>query len=141
LGGKRVAKMEFVFGDRNMASMLIRYGDLRWRHFPRLPDNLKFQSRMIDLLPEKPPVQALVECTKRTKTTFRKRQITRIVKGIKASKATGTFEFHLDDDLVRFHLAGESDAPVKAAEKVNPWDKVLKNGKAKPALTLLKKVP
>jgi hypothetical protein len=102
---------------------------------------LRFVDEAVDLSPEKPPVQALVERTKRAKTTFRKRQITRIVSGIKASKATGTLEFLLDDDLVRFRLTGESDEPIKAAEKVNPWDKVLKNGKAKPALTLLKKVP
>jgi hypothetical protein len=102
---------------------------------------LRFVDEAVDSAPEKPPVEALVERTKRAKTTFRQRQVTRIVNGIKASKATGTFEFLLDDDLVRFRLAGESDAPVKPAEKVNPWDKVLKNGKAKPPLTLLKKVP
>jgi hypothetical protein len=50
----------------------------------------------------------------------------------------------LGDDVVKFHLTGESGAVAPAAkvvEKVNPWDKVLKNGKAKPALTVIKKVP
>jgi hypothetical protein len=83
--------------------------------------------------------------TTRGKTTFQKRQVTRIVKGISASKATGTIEFLLNEDVVKFHLTGESGATAtatdKVAEKVNPWDQVLKDGKAKPALTLCKKVP
>jgi hypothetical protein len=49
---------------------------------------LKFVDEAVDLPPEKPPVQALVERTKRAKTTFRKMQINRI----KASKAIGTFD-------------------------------------------------
>jgi hypothetical protein len=53
---------------------------------------LKFVDEAVDLPPEKPPVQALVERTKRAKTTFRKMQITRNVNRIKASKATGTFD-------------------------------------------------
>jgi len=37
-------------------------------------------------------------------------------------------------------MAGESDSgPAKIDDKPNPWDKVLKNGKAKPALTFVKK--
>jgi hypothetical protein len=98
----------------------------------------KFAVEAIDISSEEEQgSQVLVEGTKRAKTTFRQRQITRIVKGIKASKATGTLEFLLNDDLVRFRLTGESnaDAPIMAAGKVNPSDKVLKNGKAKPALT------
>jgi hypothetical protein len=63
----------------------------------------------------------------REKTTFRQRQVTRIVNGINASKATGTIEFLLADDLVRFHLTGTSDSTTQAkkvAEKVIGLGKV-----------------
>jgi hypothetical protein len=80
----------------------------------------------------------------RGKTSFKQSQVKRIVKGVEASGAKGTFEFHLQDEVVKFHMTGESDAvgrPAKVDASSNPWDEVLKNGKAKPALTLLKKVP
>jgi hypothetical protein len=78
----------------------------------------------------------------RGRTTFRKTEVARIVEGVKISGALGTFEFHLDAGLVRFHLTGESGAgPLETDESPNPWDKVLKDGKTKPALTLCKKVP
>lgn len=78
------------------------------------------------------------------KTTFKKTEVARIVEGVKISGALGTFEFQLSDGLVRFHMNGKPDTgPVHLDEnaKPNPWDKVLKNGKAKPALTVVKKVP
>jgi hypothetical protein len=76
------------------------------------------------------------------KTTFKKTEVARIVAGVKISGALGTFEFQLDSGVVRFHMTGESDAgPAKIDDSPNPWDKVLKDGKAKPALTLCKKVP
>jgi hypothetical protein len=105
---------------------------------------LKFAAQAAELTPEKRPTYVAAKLkVAREKTTFKQRQITRIVNGINASKATGTIEFLLNDDVVKFHLTGQSGAvaPAKAAEKVNPWDKVLKNGKAKPVLTILKKVP
>jgi hypothetical protein len=78
----------------------------------------------------------------RGKTTFEKTEIARIVEGVKKSGALGTFEFQLDDGLVRFQMTGKSEAgPAEIEKSSNPWDKVLKNGKAKPALTLCKKVP
>jgi hypothetical protein len=55
--------------------------------------------------------------------------------------ALGTFEFLLDAGLIRFHMGGESAPEPTATDKApNPWDKVL-DGKSKPALTVLKKVP
>jgi hypothetical protein len=106
----------------------------------------KIGGEAIDLAIEKRPAQVAVKLKAiREKTTFRQRQVTRIVNGINASKATGTIEFLLSEDVVKFHLTGESSARELAAhqvtEKVNPWDKVLKNGKAEPALTVIKKVP
>jgi len=78
------------------------------------------------------------------KTRFKKTEIARIVEGVKMTGARGTFEFQLGEGIVVFHLTGnEPDAgPTAPTDKAsNPWDKVLKNGKAKPALTVLKKVP
>jgi hypothetical protein len=65
----------------------------------------------------------------RKNTTFRQLQVRRIVKGIKSSGVTGTFEFLLDQDLVRFRMADAGEAADTAnAEKVNRWDEVLKRG-------------
>ena len=76
------------------------------------------------------------------KTTFKKTEVARIVEGVKISGALGTFEFQLNSGVVKFHMTGESiDAPPSASSPPNPWDKVLSNGQAKPALTVLKKVP
>jgi hypothetical protein len=74
------------------------------------------------------------------KTTFKKSEVARIVEGVKISGALGTFEFQLNSGVVRFHMTGEV-ATVIASSAPNPWDKVLPNGKAKSALTVLKKVP
>jgi hypothetical protein len=68
----------------------------------------------------------------RKKTTFRQLQVRRIVKGIKSSGVTGTFEFLLDQDLVRFHMTeAEQAAGAASSEKVNRWDEVLKSGSNK----------
>jgi hypothetical protein len=77
------------------------------------------------------------------KTTFKKTEVARIVEGVKMTGTLGTFEFQLAEGRVVFHMTStESDAgPTAATDKANPWDKVLKDGKAKPALTVLKKVP
>ena len=77
------------------------------------------------------------------KTTFKKTEVARIVEGVKMTGTLGTFEFQLAEGRVVFHMTGtESDAgPTAVTDKANPWDKVLKDGKAKPALTVLKKVP
>ena len=76
------------------------------------------------------------------RTTFKKTEVARIVEGVKISGALGTFEFQLNSGVVKFHMMGESiDAPPSASSPPNPWDKVLPNGQAKPALTVLKKVP
>ncbi len=78
----------------------------------------------------------------RGKTIVKQRAVTRVVKGILATKIKGEIEVHLETGVVKFRPTGESDAgPAKTADKPNPWDKVLKDGKAKPALTLCKKVP
>jgi hypothetical protein len=77
-------------------------------------------------------------------TKFKKTEITRIVSGVAASKAEGTLEFQLALGLIKFHMSSGTDAVGPAddgKQAVNPWDKVLKNGKAKPALTVVKKVP
>jgi hypothetical protein len=76
-------------------------------------------------------------------TKFKKTEVARIVKGVRMTGAFGTFEFHLANGVVRFHMTGDADAglPAEGDESPNPWDKVLKNGKAKSALTLCKKVP
>jgi hypothetical protein len=55
--------------------------------------------------------------------------------------ACGTFEFQLGEGIVVFHLTGNEPDAGPTDKASNPWDKVLKNGKAKPALTVLKKVP
>jgi len=76
------------------------------------------------------------------RTTFKKTEVARIVEGVKISGALGTFEFQLDNGVVRFHMMGESTAStIDAGPAPNVWDRVLPNGKAKPALTVLKKVP
>jgi hypothetical protein len=75
------------------------------------------------------------------KTTFKKTEVARIVEGVKKSGVRGTFEFQLEKGLVRFEMAESDSGPAKIDDKPNPWDKVLNNGKAKPALTLCKKVP
>ena len=77
------------------------------------------------------------------KTRFKKTEVARIVEGVKRTGALGSFEFQLAEGRVVFHMTGtESDAgPTAPTSKANPWDKVLKDGKAKPALTVLKKVP
>jgi hypothetical protein len=62
----------------------------------------------------------------RKNTTFRQLQVRRIVKGIKSSGVTGTFEFLLDQDLVRFQMTDAEEAA--GSEKVNRWDEVLKRG-------------
>ena len=62
---------------------------------------LKFVSEAVDMSSEEPAAKVPIEGTKRAKTKFQRRQVTRIVDGIKASKVTGTFEFLLDDDLVQ----------------------------------------
>ena len=68
----------------------------------------------------------------RKNTTFRQLQVRRIVKGIKSSGVTGTFEFLLDQDLVRFHMTDAEEAAGGASsEKVNRWDEVLKRGAGK----------
>jgi hypothetical protein len=77
------------------------------------------------------------------KTTFKKTEIARIVEGVKMTGARGTFEFQLAEGIVIFHMTGnETDAgpPAPTDKAANPWDKVLKDGKAKPALTVLKKL-
>jgi hypothetical protein len=76
------------------------------------------------------------------KTTFKKTEVARIVAGVKMTGANGTFEFQLGEGIVVFRM-NESDAGSTAPtdKASNPWDKVLKDGKAKPALTVLKKVP
>jgi hypothetical protein len=71
-------------------------------------------------------------------TTFKKTEITRIMDGLAASKAKGSVEFRLASGVIRWQP--DSVGPT-AENAVNPWDKVLKNGKAKPALTVVKKVP
>jgi hypothetical protein len=74
------------------------------------------------------------------KTLVKQRAVTRVIKGILAAKIKGDIEVDLATGVVRFRPTGESDAgPAKTAGKPNPWDKVLKDGKAKPALTLCKK--
>lgn len=77
------------------------------------------------------------------KTTFKKTEVARIVEGVKMTGARGTFEFQLADGVVIFRMTGdETDAgPIPTDKAPNPWDKVLKDGQAKPALTVLKKVP
>jgi hypothetical protein len=79
----------------------------------------------------------------RGRTTFKKTEVTRIVGGVAASKAKGTLEFQLSSGVIRFHML--DDSAIKTIDAVdakpNVWDKVLKNGKAKPALTVVKKVP
>jgi hypothetical protein len=76
------------------------------------------------------------------RTTFKKTEVARIVAGVKISGVLGTFEFQLGNGLVRFHMIGESGTqPAKIDDNPNPWDRVLKNGKAKPALTVCKKIP
>jgi hypothetical protein len=76
------------------------------------------------------------------KTTFKKTEVARIVEGVKITGALGTFEFQLNSGVVRFHMTGEPFVVTAVASSApNPWDKVLPNGKAKPALTVLKKVP
>jgi hypothetical protein len=76
-------------------------------------------------------------------TRFKKTEVARIVEGVKKSGALGTFEFQLSTGIVRFHMTGEvaSESASYLDAKPNVWDEVLPNGKAKPALTLLKKVP
>jgi hypothetical protein len=75
-------------------------------------------------------------------TTFKKTEVARIVAGVKISGALGTFEFQLGSGVVRFHMAGGPEAgPAKIDETPNVWDEVLPNGKAQPALTIVKKVP
>jgi hypothetical protein len=55
----------------------------------------------------------------RKKTAFRQLQVRRIIKGIKSSGVTGTFEFLLDQDLVRFHMTDAEEATGAASsEKV-----------------------
>ena len=75
-------------------------------------------------------------------TKFKKTEVARIVEGVKMTGARGSFEFQLTEGVVMFHMTGdESDAgPTPTDKAPNPWDKVL-DGKAKPALTVLKKVP
>jgi hypothetical protein len=67
----------------------------------------------------------------RKNTTFRQLQVRRIVKGIKSSGVTGTFEFLLDQDLVRFHMTDACEVAAAGSEKVNRWDEVLKRGAGK----------
>ena len=67
----------------------------------------------------------------RKNTTFRQLQVRRIVKGIKSSGVTGTFEFLLDQDLVRFHMTDAGEVVAVGSEKVNRWDEVLKRGAGK----------
>jgi hypothetical protein len=75
-------------------------------------------------------------------TRFKKREIARIIEGVKATGARGTFEFQLDVGVIKFHMGAESGpGSVLTDESPNPWDKVLHDGKTKPALTVLKKVP
>jgi hypothetical protein len=74
------------------------------------------------------------------KTTFKKTEVTRIMDAIAASKAKGTLEFQLASGVIRWQP--DSVAPAgDGKDVVNPWDKVLKNGKAKPTLVVQKKVP
>jgi hypothetical protein len=75
-------------------------------------------------------------------TRFRKREVARIVEGIKMSGAVGTFEFQLAEGVVIFHMTGGESCPgpTPTDKPPNPWDKVL-DGKSKLALTVLKKVP
>ena len=79
------------------------------------------------------------------RTTFKKTEVARIVEGVKISGALGTFEFQLGEGVVRFHMTGEvastESATVIDVKPKNVWDEVLPHGKAKPALTLLKKIP
>jgi hypothetical protein len=71
-------------------------------------------------------------------TRFKKNEVARIIEGVRKTGAVGTFEFNLAVGTIRFHITGESadepDAPS------NPWDRVLRHGKAKSALAVLKKV-
>jgi hypothetical protein len=75
-------------------------------------------------------------------TTFKKTEVTRILDGVAASKAKGTIEFQLSSGVIRFHMSDATAIKTidAAAAKPNVWDKVLKNGQAKPALTVVKKV-
>lgn len=81
------------------------------------------------------------------RTTFKKTEVARIVEGVKNSGALGVFEFQLNSGVVRFHLTGSGavnelvETPVINAKPTNVWDEVLPHGKAKSALTLLKKIP
>ncbi|WP_164939279.1 hypothetical protein [Bradyrhizobium zhanjiangense] len=76
-------------------------------------------------------------------TKFKKREIARIVEGVKETGALGTFEFNLDAGIIKFHMSGEPPPAASASprEKPNEWDRVLPHGKAKPSLAVLKKVP
>jgi hypothetical protein len=67
----------------------------------------------------------------RKNTTFRQLQVRRIVKGIKSSGVTGTLEFLLDQDLVRFHMTDAGEVAAASSEKVNRWDEVLNRGAGK----------
>ncbi len=76
----------------------------------------------------------------RGKTTFKKTEVTRIMDGVAASKAKGTLEFQLASGVIRWQP--DSVGPTGDGKNaVNPWDRVLKNGKAKPTLVVHKKVP
>jgi hypothetical protein len=75
-------------------------------------------------------------------TKFKKTEVARIVEGVKMTGALGTFEFQLADGVVRFYMTGETTiSPPVMTVKPSVWDKVLPDGKAKPALTICKKVP
>ena len=78
----------------------------------------------------------------RSPTRFKKNEVARIIEGVRKTGAVGTFEFNLVVGTVRFHMIGESSGEPDASSNgpMNPWDRVLRHGKAKPALAVLKKV-
>jgi hypothetical protein len=113
---------------------------------PLSPDDEVVRRTFAELFaPHPKPISAqdITPTSGRGVTRFKKREVARIVEAVKMTGALGTFEFRLDNGVVSFCMTGESDArpPAKIDDSPNPWDKVLKNGKAKPALTLCKKVP
>ena len=75
-------------------------------------------------------------------TRFKKTEVARIVEGVTLAGVKGTFEFQLDQGIVRFHMGCEpgSESTIPAT-KPTVWDEVLNHGQGKPALTVCKKVP
>jgi hypothetical protein len=57
---------------------------------------------------------------------FKKTEVARIIEGIKMSGARGTIEFQLQEGIVKFVMAGESESGPAAApsQAANEWDTV-----------------